>query len=79
MCSSDFYEWLDQFGNIGIGSTSPSTELAIHKTGTSTIYNFTSTSGKGSAIQMNTPNGSVFCLYLANDTGALTSVAGSCK
>lgn len=70
---------LDANGKLGIGTTTPTTILSVSQANaTTTIYIDPQTTGKGSCIQMRSPDGAWYMVYVANG-GALTTSPGSCQ
>jgi len=72
---------IDANGNLGIGTTSPTSGLAVSSASnaTSTLQLGTSQSTtKGSCVQMFSPNGTAYRVYISN-SGTFTSEAGACK
>ena len=53
--------------------------VALSGTGTTTLSITSTTSGKGSCIQMRTTNGSTTKIYLAGTTTVLTIAEGTCE
>jgi hypothetical protein len=65
-------------GKVGIGTTSPSTELAVSSAATTTLNLHSSSATKGGCIQLEGPDGTVFRAY-ATTSGPLYMEIGSCK
>jgi len=65
-------------GNVGVGTSSPSSKFSVSSSATTTVHIGSTSSTQGSCVQMYSPNGTAYRLFVAND-GTLTTEAGTCE
>lgn len=73
--------WDDTNNRLGIGSSTPATELSVQGAANATTTIHLGTGGSitnGSCVQMYAPNGTAYRIFV-NNSGVLITVAGTCK